>query len=378
MLSLFPIRASWSIEVKGIAGSPGFSTTRAYVPIDDGRLAAFDLVRGRTLWTITAPTTAAPVADEALVLLTMDMSLRALHAASGVDAWRAELEAPASTSLSLRAGWLLVPDETGGVAAFRASDGSRIWDRKIGSPASAPPTIDGVRVYVPTRDGRVLALGVTDGRPLWERRLGGAAEEILAVDGRLYVGSKDNYFYSLDAEHGGVRWRWRTGGDIVGAPVADQDRVYFVSLDNVVRALDLRSGAQRWRRALPNRPGAGPRLAAGSLLVWSLGGAVQALATKDGAHAGELERRGLLAGPLHVVEPPDVPLPAVVRVTRSLEGSAVTALVRDVEPKIVPLTPLPNPIPVAPSATSSPLPDPGGASAPSGGQPTATTDSTER
>ena len=95
---------------------------------------------------------------------------------------------------------------------------------------------------MPVDDGRVVALQVESGEPVWERRLGGAPNDMLALDDRLYVGSADNFFYCLDADDGEVAWRWRTGADVIGAPVADDRRVYFVSLDNVLRALDLRRG----------------------------------------------------------------------------------------------------------------------------------------
>ena len=36
------------------------------------------------------------------------------------------------------------------------------------------------------------------------------------------------------ATDGRVDWRWRTGGDVIGKPVADERYVYFVALDNVL------------------------------------------------------------------------------------------------------------------------------------------------
>ena len=87
-------------------------------------------------------------------------------------------------------------------------------------------------------NGLVLRLEIETGRSVWERRLGAAATTGVPYDDRLFVGSADNFFYSLSSEDGDVKWRWRTGADIIGTAALDATRVYFVSLDNVLRSLD--------------------------------------------------------------------------------------------------------------------------------------------
>ena len=187
-------------------------------------------------------------------------------------------------------------------------------------------------------------------QPLWERRLSGAAHAILERQDRLYLGSDDNFFYCISANDGRVRWRWRTGADIVGTPVADDRRVYFASLDNVLRGLDLGSGAQRWKRALPVRPNIGPLLAADTLIMSGLSPSFQAFLVKDGAPAGDVQTGGLLAGPPHVVDVAAMPMPLIVYVSRSLDkGVTLAAVTRNVEPAITPIAPLPNAVPVAPT-----------------------------
>ena len=64
-----------------------------------------------------------------------------------------------------------------------------------------------------------------------------------------------------------MRWRWRTGGDIVGRAAVDERRVMFVSLDNILRALDRESGVQQWRRPLAGRPTSGPQIVDDMVLV---------------------------------------------------------------------------------------------------------------
>jgi outer membrane protein assembly factor BamB len=53
----------------------------------------------------------------------------------------------------------------------------------------------------------------------------------------VYVGSVDQYLYSLDARSGNLRWRFRTGGPITSAPVVVKDIVYVTSTDRLIYAL---------------------------------------------------------------------------------------------------------------------------------------------
>lgn len=317
-----------------------------FVPLEDDQLAAIDLRNGARVWTVPGRASSALTTDGSQVFLIDDKTLLAHHAETGGVTWRATLPAQPVAPPVAQSGWLIAPFETGALVAYRVADGAVVWMRDLGASANAAPTIDGDRLYVPLRDGRVVALAVVSGTPVWERRLGGPAQRIVARDGRLYLGSSDNFFYALDASSGVVAWRWRTGADLVGAPAVDDDRAYFVSLDQVIRALDRRSGAQRWRRTLPGRPSDGPLLAGGAVIVSNVAGAGNAFSVKDGAPAGDLEGSGPLAGPLHVMGPPAAPLPHVVRLARTLKGARASAVMRDVEPTVAPIAPLPNPVQV--------------------------------
>ena len=133
-----------------------------------------------------------------------------------------------------------------------------------------------------------MSLNVENGEPLWERRLGGPANEILALDQRLYAGSQDNFFYCVMTADGRVDWRWRTGGDVIGKPIADERLVYFVALDNVLRAMNQVTGGQQWMRPLPMRPAWGPVLAGSTIVVSGQVPTLRAFNVKDGVATGTL------------------------------------------------------------------------------------------
>jgi outer membrane protein assembly factor BamB len=47
----------------------------------------------------------------------------------------------------------------------------------------------------------------------------------------------DEYLYSLDAETGELRWRFKTGGPVISSPSAAGDIVYVGSTDRYVYAV---------------------------------------------------------------------------------------------------------------------------------------------
>lgn len=359
-LPLFPVETVWTLSLHGAATAPpAYDGSRGYYPIEGRRTVAYDLVRGTRLWIAPVGTDVEPAAGGGLVFVADGESIAALRAEDGSLAWQLPLAGTLSVPPVWDTGWLVLATTAGRVLALRASDGHAIWQRDLGSPAHAPPTLAGRRVFVPAEDGRIVALSIDDGRPLWEHRLGGAASDVLALAERLYVGSKDNFFYCLATKDGAERWRWRTGADVIGMPAVDERRVYFVSLDNVLRALSRTSGVQSWKAPLPLRPTAGPIKAGDALLVTGLTESARAYRMRDGRTAGEIALAGELAGRPYVIERPAGPL--IVLATRDIaSGETVTAVAHSVEPEILPIAPLPN-VQGVKTASSPEQKPPGGA-----------------
>jgi len=252
---LFPPDLAWDLSLNSVLEAPpAFNGDRAYFPIADNRIAAYDIRHGTLLWIAPGTPRFEPIVAEDLLFEIDAEAIIALHTDTGVEAWRFELAEPLSAPLSWGNGWLVATTSAGTVFAFRASDGGLIWRRELDAVIHARATVAQNRVYVPMNDGRIIALQVENGEPVWERRLGGAPNEIAATPERVYAGSNDNFFYALRARDGLIEWRWSTGADVIGRPVVDAQRVYFVSFDNVLRALDKNIGNQRWKRPLSIRP----------------------------------------------------------------------------------------------------------------------------
>jgi outer membrane protein assembly factor BamB len=268
------------------AAAAAYDSTHAYIPLRDGKLIAVALKDGKTSWTVDAPTSLAPAAGGAAVFVAGDKEIRALDAASGHENWRIVLDGSANLAPLFDTGWLFVGTANGHLVALRAADGGTVWSLDAGAPLSAPPAPSGNNIYLPLSDGRIVAVDLHTGQEVWTRTLPAPPSDILALDDRLFVGSDDNYFYCIALKDGNIKWKWRTGSDIVAAPVVDESRVYFISLDNVLRALDRRTGSQRWQRALASRSVGGPMRSGSVIVVATLSPQLQAYQRMDGKPAG--------------------------------------------------------------------------------------------
>jgi outer membrane protein assembly factor BamB len=343
-----PFVVRWSAVEAGSRPLPPVADGDAvFVGFERSRLAARALADGSPRWAVDLDLAHAPAAGGGLIFAAAAEALHALEATTGRTRWTRPLALAASPTW--RAGWLLAGDSGGTLVALRAADGEELWRQPLGAPLAQPPEIDGDRAYAPLADGRIVALGLATGARRWERRLDGRPAPPLARGGRVYVGSTDNFFYCLDDEDGDVEWRWRTGADILGAPIVDEARVYFLSLDNVLRALDRGSGVLRWKRPLDLRPIAGPFRVDGAVLVAGLSPTLRAFAAKDGAPAGEFTAPAEPAAPPVVIDPPAAGV-RVVLVTGAAAGEwRVLAAGHAQEPPLAPLLAPPG-RPLAPPA----------------------------
>ena len=298
---LFPLEPAWTADLGGPpAAGPAYDATHAYVPLRGGTLTAVSLMDGTLSWSVTQATQFTPTAGDGLVVVSEANTLIGLRSGDGLVLWRTDMGAVVSAPPLWTTGWLVATLETGEVVALRGADGHEFWRVALDGVLRVRPSISGTALFVPVEDGRIAAIELATGNLLWERGLGGAPREILPLDA-LFVGSTDNYFYRLSLESGSVDWRWRNGGDVVGAPTVDERRVYFVALDNILRSLDRRSGVQQWRQPLSARPTSGPVNAGSLILVSGVSPRVRVFDTGDGSAAGQYDAPSALAAAPYVV-----------------------------------------------------------------------------
>jgi outer membrane protein assembly factor BamB len=300
----FPLHAAWTATLADLPGfPPAYDTGFGYFALRSDQLVAISLEDGMPAWSVECPTSSAPAAGGGLVFTSGRAAIEARSQKDGQVVWTRPIEGRI-TSLYWDTGWLIAATDKGPLLVARANDGEVLWQRDLGAPLHSAPALAGDRVYVSLNDGRILALSLQTGDELWNYTLDKPGEGILALAERLYVGSLDDWFYSLDTKNGKRKWRWRNDADVVGMPVIDTRRIYFVALDNLLRALNRGGGSLYWKRALPMRPSSGPLLTENLLIVPGLAAELHAYAIADGAPAGDFVLKGAQGEELQLAAPP--------------------------------------------------------------------------
>ena len=317
--------------------------TRVYVPLQSKMLVALNRQTGVVAWTSEVETTLAPVLSDATVLVAAAGQVAGLDAETGETRWRTPFERTLVGGLTSSIGWLIGITESGDLVAFRAQDGALIWQRPLGTASRYAPVSDGARAVVALTDGRVVGVALGDGALLWERSLPGTLSAPTMTPDRVFVGSDTNDFFALAPDSGDIRWRWRAGGDVIGADADVHGRVFFASLDNLLRGINQGNGNQRWRKEIPSRPTSPPRVAGDVVLVSSVAPTITSYSASTGAAAGTYAAPGELQGP-PLVDPVLHPFRvAMVVVTRDGRAAGVipTAMLFR-EPMLNPLQQLPG------------------------------------
>ncbi len=173
-----------------------------------------------------------------------------------------------------------------------------IWRATLGSFDSSP-AVSGDLLYIGADDGKVRAFktaatfpqctGVAPKtcNPLWSVTTGGEVDASPAVaDGVVYVGSRDDKLYALDAATGTVLWTATTGGDVTSSPTVANGVVYVGSDDGDIYAFDATgttgcSGTPKvctplWSDSTGDAVGSSPVVVNGTLYVSSTDGTLYA------------------------------------------------------------------------------------------------------
>jgi outer membrane protein assembly factor BamB len=231
--------------------------------IGGGRIQARSAKSGKVIWSRDLPSRAesSPLVDKGRVYFGSENgTVYALRASDGAVRWTYKAGGAVKGALALDRGRLIFGDYGGKVQAIRQRDGSRIWQTssagsfgRAGRFYSTPAVAYG-RVYIGSLDNFVYSLSAADGKLAWRHKTGGYVYSSPAVGNppgtgpSVYVGSYDGTLYSFDARSGNVRWTHRAGGKISGAPVIIGDLVFYsVISTKSSAAVGVSTGKEVWR-----------------------------------------------------------------------------------------------------------------------------------
>ena len=188
--------------------------------------------QGRLVWSADAgpPTLAAPIVADGRIWLGAHFRIAALDAATGVETASLPATGPIHNSPALADGRLYyaMPDRR--LVSRDADTGAIRWEYEMGDSTAGPVAVANGIVFAGALNGTTYAVNADTGERIWQHDTLSEARSPAATVGKAaFVASADRSLYALDARTGQERARFRTGAQLVAAPVAANGLVYFVS-----------------------------------------------------------------------------------------------------------------------------------------------------
>ncbi|KYK24543.1 hypothetical protein AYK25_06205 [Thermoplasmatales archaeon SM1-50] len=158
---------------------------------------------------------------------------------------------------------------------------------------SSPAVVDG-KVYVGSKDNNVYCLNAATGVLLWQYNTTHLVCSSPALfNNMVYVGTNDlpglngNKLYCLNASNGEKIWDYTTGDDplmygVYSSPAVVQGRVYVGSGDHKVYCFDAVTGAKLWEFITAMQVGSSPAIENGKVYIGSQDGNVYCLNATTG------------------------------------------------------------------------------------------------
>lgn len=224
------------------------------------------------------------VVDGTAYVGSFDGHVYAIDTAAGEKQWQFDAQTTVFSSPSVVKGTVYV-----GTGHWSVSDSETSSESPRGSEAVPSGTNrDGQTMATSEAAKKVKALDADTGEQLWEFTTGGVVQSSPTVlNGKVYVGSFDNYIYALNAETGQKQWQFQTGGQVRSSPTVVGETVYIGSHDTNVYALDAVTGEKVWEYSTGARVGSAPTVAGDTVYVGSNDGSTYALDANTGEKAWE-------------------------------------------------------------------------------------------
>lgn len=301
------IRKVWSAglgdgtEFLRLALAPASDGSRIFAAANDGRVSAFEAVKGKRIWLSKTELqlSGGPATDGKLVVLgSSNGDVIALSADDGKELWRKSLSSEVLAAPAIAPGLVLVRTVDGKLTALDVADGTQRWFVQQSMPrltvrgTGAPVVVRNV-VVCGFDNGKLAAYELLDGTPAWDtlldppsgrneiERLADINATVRSVGDDLYVVGYRGQTTAVALESGQTLWTQDVAG--YGGLAADLENVYISGNGSELQALVRQTGSELWKHELlKNRDITGPTAWQNSVVVGDFEGYVHFFDTATG------------------------------------------------------------------------------------------------
>jgi outer membrane protein assembly factor BamB len=292
--------------------------TRIFVASHDGRVSAYEAIKGKRLWRTKTklPLSAGPaIGGTALVMGSSNGDVIALDAGDGRKLWQTSVSSEVLAAPAITSDLVLIRTVDGKLVALDLADGDEVWFTQQSVPrlsvrGTGSPVVKDNVVFCGFDNGKLAAYELADGLLIWEMlvsppsgrteidRLSDLNATIRVVGDDIYIVGYQGILSALAVESGQVLWS-REISSHSGIGV-DFSNLYVSGERSDLLAVVRSSGRELWRKEiLLHRDITGPTAFNSSVVVGDFEGYVHWFDAND----GELQAR-TRAGSDRVTGPP--------------------------------------------------------------------------
>jgi outer membrane protein assembly factor BamB/PKD repeat protein len=288
----------WTYTTGGAVAfsSPAVVDGKAFIGSDDSKVYALDASTGAFLWSYTTGggVSSSPAVADGKVYVgsgPLDKSVYALDANTGALVWKYTTGGAVDSSPAVADGKVFVGSSDKYLYALDAITGALVWKAGpglYGALSSSSPAVADGKVYISARSPFDLkpwllrAYDASTGEAIWNYNTGSRESSAAVADGRLFVGSYQDFkVYALDANTGALIWSYTTGSNVYSSPAVADGKVFIGSGDHKVYALDANTGTPIWSYTTGGGVSSSPAVADGKVFVGSGDGKLYAFGFHD-------------------------------------------------------------------------------------------------
>jgi len=239
-LNLHTLRTSWEVSIKDVTGAPIILKDRVYLASTTGKVECRDRSTGELIWQEQASSRspAGPsIAGNKAYFPLDNGTLTAYDTETGEMIFDIDLDEPLMAKVAIGE-MAFVTGSEGSFWALDRESGDILWRRHFDWPIWTAPAIDENMVYFGDNGGTLHALDKRSGRTIWEFKTDGVilASPIVVGDYLLFA-SLDRYLYSLDKKSGLLNSKWKSEHEIRFSPISDGNSIYVATTGGVIQCL---------------------------------------------------------------------------------------------------------------------------------------------